>query len=32
MTDDFPGGWRKGDICYLITSRAKEKRGWTDDP
>lgn len=23
MTDDFPGGWRKGDICYLITSRAK---------
>ena len=23
MTDTFPGGWCKGDICYLITSRAK---------
>jgi len=23
MTDVFPGGWRKGDTCYLITNRAK---------
>jgi hypothetical protein len=23
MTDVFPGGWRKGDTCYLITSRAR---------
>lgn len=23
MTDGFPGGWRKGDTCDLITSRAK---------
>lgn len=24
MTDVFLGGWRKGDICYLITNRAKQ--------
>ena len=23
MTDVFPGGWRKGDVCYLITSKVK---------
>ena len=23
MTDVFPGGWRKGDTCCLITNRAK---------
>ena len=23
MTGVFPGGWRKGDACYLITSKAK---------
>ena len=23
MTGVFPGGWRKGDVCYLITSKAK---------
>ena len=23
MTDIFPGGWHKGDTCYLITSKAK---------
>ena len=23
MTEAFPGGWREGDTCYLITSRAK---------
>lgn len=22
MTDVFPGGWRKGDTCYLITNKA----------
>ncbi len=24
MTDVFPGGWRKGDTCYLITNKAKQ--------
>ncbi len=23
MTDVFPGGWRKGETCYLITNRAR---------
>lgn len=23
MTDGFPGGWRKGDTCYLIANKAK---------
>ncbi len=23
MTGVFPGGWQKGDVCYLITSKAK---------
>lgn len=23
MTDVFPGGWRRGDTCYLITNKAK---------
>lgn len=24
MTDVFPGGWCKGDTCYLITSKARK--------
>ena len=23
MTDVFPEGWRKGDVCYLIANKAK---------